>query len=456
MNHYNNVAALTDSVRFPYETHRLQWLTDEDFPGYTLDTYNHIKGMAQFFEDSGDRLMGGAQWTDLAMFLYDMGMTRRAAQLLDRADSLYRLGGFTRLLNGNIINRSKIYFQMGRKDESKGMLLRALADSVYARDPYGLGILYDCLVFHHADSSALFKAYDLVREDSSQLALQSFYTGALSAYYLNRGEIDSAIVYSDLSADLISNIEMPVQLNDVLAWRSDVLLAAGRDKEAYPIIHQRLELAEEIARTTKLDEVMTHDFQERLAAAERADDRRVFRTRLIALCIVLILTLLSFSVIFWQRRRNQRTRLHAMQQKLDLEKSQRRVLAMKLALDEKEQLLSSIRDQLAKNTTDNLNTRLESLIKTHSAGLSDERTTFMQTFTEVNPEFERLLRSINPSLTTGDLRLASMISVGLTNKQIAGALGVRPESVKQARWRLRSKLGLGRDDSLEAFLSSLG
>lgn len=453
--HYNNVARLNDSTRYPYVNHRLEWLLEDDYPEYTLESYERIKSMAQYFEDSGDRLMAGAKWTDLAMFLYDMGMARLASQLLDRADSIYSLGGFTRLINGNIINRSKIYKQMGLKEAGERLLRRALADSIYANDHYGLGILYDCLVFHHGDSTALFKAFDLVRDDTSQTAMQSFYNGAISAYYLNRGQIDSALVYSDRSMINIEDIEMPVQLNDVLAWRSDALLAAGRDKEAYPIIHRRLEIAEEIAETTKLDEVMTHDFQERLAAAERADDRRVFKTRLLALGIVVILIVAAFTIILWQRRRNQRVRLQAMEQKLDLEKSQRRILAMKLALDEKEKLLTTIREQLAQNSEDNRNSRLEALIKTHTAGLSDERSSFMQTFTEINPEFERRLRTVNPSLTSADLRLASMISVGLTNKQIAAALGVRPESVKQARWRLRSKLGLGRDDSLEAFLATL-
>lgn len=37
----------------------------------------------------------------------------------------------------------------------------------------------------------------------------------------------------------------------------------------------------------------------------------------------------------------------------------------------------------------------------------------------------------------------------MESKHIARVMSIRPESVKQARWRLRGKMGLGPDDSLD-------
>ena len=37
----------------------------------------------------------------------------------------------------------------------------------------------------------------------------------------------------------------------------------------------------------------------------------------------------------------------------------------------------------------------------------------------------------------------------MENKHIARVMSIRPESVKQARCRLRGKMGLGPDDSLD-------
>ena len=39
------------------------------------------------------------------------------------------------------------------------------------------------------------------------------------------------------------------------------------------------------------------------------------------------------------------------------------------------------------------------------------------------------------------MKLAVYMALGLDNKHIARLTGVRPESVKQAKWRLRKKMG---------------
>lgn len=65
------------------------------------------------------------------------------------------------------------------------------------------------------------------------------------------------------------------------------------------------------------------------------------------------------------------------------------------------------------------------------------------------------MRARYPGVKEYDVRLASLIAMGLDNKQIAAALAIRPESVKQARWRLRTRMGLTSGDSLAAALAHL-
>lgn len=65
------------------------------------------------------------------------------------------------------------------------------------------------------------------------------------------------------------------------------------------------------------------------------------------------------------------------------------------------------------------------------------------------------LRKDYPSLTGADLRLASYIAMGMENKHIARVMSIRPESVKQARWRLRGKLGLAPGESLDDLMRRL-
>lgn len=57
-------------------------------------------------------------------------------------------------------------------------------------------------------------------------------------------------------------------------------------------------------------------------------------------------------------------------------------------------------------------------------------------------------------MTASDLKLAAFIAVGLDTKHISRILAIRPESVKQGRWRIRTKMGLAKSDSLEEVIST--
>ena len=65
------------------------------------------------------------------------------------------------------------------------------------------------------------------------------------------------------------------------------------------------------------------------------------------------------------------------------------------------------------------------------------------------------LRERWPNLSDAEVRMAVYIALGLDNKHIARVAGIRPESVKQARWRLRNKLGINADASLDDVLKSV-
>lgn len=80
---------------------------------------------------------------------------------------------------------------------------------------------------------------------------------------------------------------------------------------------------------------------------------------------------------------------------------------------------------------------------------------FAAVFSSAQPLFMDKLRQDYPKLSASDLRLAAMLKAGLDSKQIAGILGIAPDSVKKARWRLRSKLGMETGSSFEDFFRSL-
>lgn len=85
----------------------------------------------------------------------------------------------------------------------------------------------------------------------------------------------------------------------------------------------------------------------------------------------------------------------------------------------------------------------------------NEMESFEKTFENINPDFIRRLKTISPTISENNIRICSYILIGLSNRQIADLMNIRSTSVKQARWRLRTRLGIDSEESLEDFLRKL-
>ena len=58
-------------------------------------------------------------------------------------------------------------------------------------------------------------------------------------------------------------------------------------------------------------------------------------------------------------------------------------------------------------------------------------------------------------MTKNDLRLAALLKMNLSSKEIASVLNITMEGVKKARQRFRKKLKISSDESLEKFIIQL-
>lgn len=91
----------------------------------------------------------------------------------------------------------------------------------------------------------------------------------------------------------------------------------------------------------------------------------------------------------------------------------------------------------------------------HSLRSDDEWSRFKQHFDSVHPAFFDKLKELSPELTQNDLRLCAYLRVGLRAKEIAEMLAVSAASVNTNRYRLRKKLGLAKEDSLDDYIRKI-
>ncbi|MCX6246627.1 MAG: hypothetical protein NTW10_02735, partial [Bacteroidetes bacterium] len=86
---------------------------------------------------------------------------------------------------------------------------------------------------------------------------------------------------------------------------------------------------------------------------------------------------------------------------------------------------------------------------------TDSWSDFRKWFTDIHPHFYENLTKICPSLTSNDLKLASLLRMNLSSKEIASLTMRSLDSIHIAKHRLRKKLGLEDDNTLINFLFSV-
>lgn len=127
----------------------------------------------------------------------------------------------------------------------------------------------------------------------------------------------------------------------------------------------------------------------------------------------------------------------------------------------KNETLLQIREELARfkaeNTDRNATQQYLKMLRFIDEHLGNDQDwqVFEDNFNQVHDEFFKKLKSLFPSITPGDLRLAAYLRMNLSSKEIAPLLHLSIRGIENKRYRLRGKLELEGDDNLVEFLMNL-
>lgn len=138
------------------------------------------------------------------------------------------------------------------------------------------------------------------------------------------------------------------------------------------------------------------------------------------------------------------------------ERLQKELLAGTLQIEEKNELLELLSEKVDTEShlpIDEQMKRIMNQQKRMDKDFEKQKTDFF----EINPAFfERLQQQANQTLTRLDLKYCSYMLMGLSNKEVAVRLGIEPKSARMSRYRIKQKLGLGKEDDLNVFLQRIG
>lgn len=99
----------------------------------------------------------------------------------------------------------------------------------------------------------------------------------------------------------------------------------------------------------------------------------------------------------------------------------------------------------------------QQLIRTINFDLQDDNNweNFTRYFEEVHKDFNSNVKTKYPQVTSNELRLLALLKMNLSSKEIANILNISQEGIKKARYRLRKKLDITTEDSLQDLVLSL-
>jgi tetratricopeptide (TPR) repeat protein len=292
---------------------------------------------------------------------------------------------------------------------------------------------------------------------------------ARKEYSMARHFFSKALVSNTLSNEMVINANAYEGLSKVYESENNQAAALEYFKK-FTLARDSLQMKARDHEITRL--TLEYQFEQNLNQKQLEIDRNEFRHRRreLVYTILIIVILASLLILFLLYRLQwNRTRRHHLEEKAvrlenekiseELDYRNKELTTNVLYLLKKNELIMSISRKLAdvmekldKEDAEKMRGIIAELDKITIDNTWDE---FELRFKEVHTEFYNRLVNQYPDLTAQELRICAFLRLNMTNKEIAAITFQSTDSLKTARYRLRKKLGIERDENLVSFLTRI-
>ena len=201
-----------------------------------------------------------------------------------------------------------------------------------------------------------------------------------------------------------------------------------------------------------------------LLREEQAQARLLRNAFAAGLVLILIIGILIYNrqklMIKKNRTELENRRLKERQLEQDLEYKNRELSTHSLHMVQKNETMKELKNSISEikkmqnGTMSRELQKLENMVD-YSFNLDEDWEQFMLYFDEVHSGFFNKLKERFPDLTPNELRLCALAKLNLSVKETATIMGITPDSVKTARYRLRKKLDMETEENLTEFMMQI-
>ncbi|MCB0805759.1 MAG: hypothetical protein KDC05_08155 [Bacteroidales bacterium] len=317
------------------------------------------------------------------------------------------------------------------------------------------------------------QSFDLAREHGFDRMLPYIF-GTYGNFYLQNNNFKQARMYA-LKALQASREQMNrLQEKNALSVLKDVFYHSGKFDSAFVMLEKIVSLNDSInmdKRQKQLDlmdirirfEKELSNYQLQIGLLEAKNARRELRYLIVILLVGMVVLILVFLYILLHnrmRRKNLEQKTLVMEREnlsRELEYKKKELATNVMYLVKKNEFIDAVSKKLkpvAEELDDQSGRRIAKIVSEMDQSNSKEGWVDFETrFQEVHVGFYNQLSKQFPGLTASDLRLCAFLRLNMTSKEIANLTYQSTDSIKVARYRLRKKLGLSRDENLVTYLT---
>ena len=168
--------------------------------------------------------------------------------------------------------------------------------------------------------------------------------------------------------------------------------------------------------------------------------------------------LFALAVFYGLRQKIKRNKIERSKLDSDLAFKEKELTTHALHLAHKNEVLLNLKSQLKELKSKSSNSKsYQQVINTINLDINNDNNweQFKNYFEDVHKDFNSKVMNNYPKVSTNDLRLMSLLKMNLSSKEIANILNISIEGVKKARYRLRKKLNLSTEESLQELVIDL-
>lgn len=320
-----------------------------------------------------------------------------------------------------------------------------------------------------SSNDTLFSALGLIDESGLKI-MQTIFQLLIAENFQESEKYDQAIFYAikakesaEEQGDLSKMEDALITLIGVYHQKEDYANAFN-SQQALMMIRDSMftkENAEQIARMQARYEISEKEKEIQLLQSE--NKRRSSVQLFLGLGFLLVLITAFFIVrsqmlkVKSSKSELEVSKLKGKELQKDLEFKNKQLTTQSLNMVQKNEMMEEMREKVENLKKEGSSRELNSLsqLVDYSVNLDEDWKQFQMHFEEVHSGFYHVLKDRYSNLTPNEMRLSALVKLNLTIKEMAAILGISPDSVKTARYRLRKKLEIKTEDNLTDFMLQL-